>query len=92
MILSLSKKAAERTDHGQINRLTTVMRCAVDVVVDQLVAVQLVAVQLVVVFSSETADATARMAEELRVSAAAVSRWWWLSSLGYTVPSEISMR
>ena len=58
----------------------------------QLVVVLLVAVQLVAVLSSETAETTARMAEELRVAAAAVSRWWWLSSLGYTVPSEISVR
>ena len=58
----------------------------------QLVVVLLVAVQLVAVLSSETAETTARMAVELRVAAAAVSRWWWLSSLGYTVPSEISVR
>ena len=53
----------EQTDHGQINCLTTVMCCVVDVVVD-----------LVVGFSVEMAEAAARMVEELRAAATSVSR------------------
>ena len=44
-------------------------------------------------FNAETAETAALMVDELRGAAAVVSCvGWWLSSLGYTVPSEISVR
>ena len=44
-------------------------------------------------FNAETVETTVRMMDELRGAAATVSCVGrWLSSLGYTVPSEISVR